>query len=192
MRLPPSLLPVLALVATGLAGSGCPSSQAAAQPGPAARAKIVDREGRDVGTAEFHAIDGGIQMSMTLTDQEPGEHALHIHEHGDCGGAGFEEAGGHFNPTAKGHGLADEAVDGHHVGDLVNVVVGAKGEATATRIISDATLIVDAPETSKSLLRDGGTSIVLHAKPDDGRTNPAGAAGDRVACGIIVPAPPSP
>jgi len=189
-----------ALLALGFA-AGCEASAKSPEGTPkdpkaqvraAARAKIIDETGRSIGSAEFQVDDDVVTMTVKVTGLEPGRHAIHIHEHGDCGDAGFEGAGGHFNPTGQGHGLGDEHVDGHHLGDMVNIVADVRGDASATRVIEGASLVVGAPEGSNSLLRDGGTAVVIHADPDDGHTNPSGKAGKRVACGIIVPAPPVP
>ena len=89
-------------------------------------------------------------------------------------------AGGHFNPDAKQHGLQNPA--GSHVGDMNNFTVAADGTAKATVTNAMATLGADA----NSILSGGGTALVIHAKPDDQKTDPSGNAGDRVACGVIT------
>lgn len=152
-------------------------------------ASIVDSSGQQVGHAEFSAQSGGVMMTLRMSNIDSGSHALHVHANGDCGGADFKAAGGHFNPTHEGHGLGDEAVDGSHMGDMTNVVADARGEVRSTRFLPDVTLDPNAPQGSRSLLREGGTAIVVHEEPDDYRTNPAGAAGTRIACGVVSPAP---
>ena len=88
-------------------------------------------------------------------------------------------SGGHFNPEKKMHGL--ENPDGHHAGDMLNFTVDAKGKSKAT--VANTSVNLNADEFS--LFRDGGTAIVIHAKADDMKTDPAGNAGDRIACGVV-------
>ena len=91
----------------------------------------------------------------------------------------FKSAGGHFNPTGKKHGI--EAAAGLHAGDMPNVHVGADG-ALVIEVLNQRISLVPA-ETN--LFDDDGAAIVIHAGPDDYKTNPAGAAGPRIACGVI-------
>jgi Cu-Zn family superoxide dismutase len=89
-------------------------------------------------------------------------------------------AGGHFNPGMKKHGLQNP--DGHHVGDMSNFTVAAAGTAKVTISNTDATLGSDA----NSLFSNGGTALMIHAAADDMKTDPAGNAGARIACGVVT------
>jgi Cu-Zn family superoxide dismutase len=109
----------------------------------------------------------------------PGDHAIHFHQTVKCEGPDFKSAGGHFNPEGKKHGL--ENPEGAHAGDMLNFTVDAKGAARATIVNKNVNLGSDA----HSLLSNGGTSLVIHAKADDMKTDPAGNAGDRIACGVV-------
>jgi Cu-Zn family superoxide dismutase len=97
-----------------------------------------------------------------------------------CEGPDFKSAGPHFNPEGKKHGF--DSPDGHHAGDMKNFTVGADGKVKTELEDSDVTL-KDGPH---SLLSNGGTAIVIHAKADDYKTDPSGNSGDRIACGVIT------
>ena len=101
----------------------------------------------------------------------PGEHAIHLHANGACEPP-FTSAGPHFNPASKKHGL--QSPDGHHAGDMMNFTVAKDGTSKATINNADVTMA-----TVK------GLALMIHAAADDGKTDPGGAAGDRIICGVI-------
>jgi Cu-Zn family superoxide dismutase len=146
---------------------------------PEGRATLRDAEGKTIGTAALTPTEGGVRIVVSVTGLSPGPHALHVHATGACERPGFITAGPHFNPSAKEHGL--ENPRGSHLGDMPNLVVDAAGTGTASFVLKDASLSVGA----RSLFPAGGTSIVIHASPDDMKTDPAGNAGARIACGVI-------
>jgi Cu-Zn family superoxide dismutase len=151
-----------------------------AQPAGSATAAVQDVNGGLIGTATFTPVDGGVQINARFQGLTPGQHGIHVHTNGACDPPDFMSAGGHFNPTNKQHGL--ENPQGAHVGDLPNLDVGANGSATFSGLLMESTF--DASPTS--LLKPGGTSLVIHADPDDEVTDPAGNSGARIACGLIV------
>jgi Cu-Zn family superoxide dismutase len=163
-----------------LLGAACGTMLSAEKERKTATAGIKDGKGQNVGQAKFKAAGGGVEMSVVVMNLSPGVHAIHIHGAGKCDAPGFTTAGAHFNPANKKHGI--ENPEGHHAGDLPNLTVGANGRGTFKTTIPGVTLAGDG---ATSLLQAGGTSVVIHEKADDMKTDPAGNAGARLACGVI-------
>jgi len=140
---------------------------------------LKDGSGKKVGSAKITEGKTGVTLHLEVEGLTPGDHAVHFHEKGVCTGPDFKSAGGHFNPTHKEHGLED--AKGHHSGDMRNFTVGTLGKAVVD--VKDESVTLGNGVTS--LFQVGGTSIVIHAKPDDYKSQPAGNAGDRGVCGEI-------
>jgi Cu-Zn family superoxide dismutase len=146
----------------------------------AARAVLKDAKGATVGTALLVAErDRGVTVMLQVHDLPPGAHAFHVHAVGKCDPPDFQSAGPHFNPTGKKHGTKNP--EGHHMGDLPNLEVSAAGKGEARALVEGASL-AGGPS---SLFGPQGTALVVHQKPDDEMTDPAGNAGPRIACGVI-------
>lgn len=172
-------------------GTPAPSAPPSAPAPPPARresahADLKGQDGKSMGGATLEQTPNGVLINATLSGLSPGMHAFHIHETGKCEPP-FKSAGGHFNPEGHKHGLKNPA--GLHAGDLPNVDVGADGKARFQFFAHGVTL-----ETGKknSLLDADGSSLVVHKEADDLATDPAGAAGDRIVCGVIEKDPGSP
>lgn len=144
-----------------------------------AHANIVNAAGEKIGTATFSQSPNGVQINVEVSQLPPGTHGIHIHAVGKCEGPGFTTAGGHFNPANKKHGKDNPA--GPHNGDLLNLTVGSDGRASANLLDANVSLSSGA----NSLFQPGGTAIVIHAGPDDYKTDPSGNSGARIACGVI-------
>ena len=147
--------------------------------------ELKDAQGKSVGTAVLSSKSGkdsssGVVIKATLHDLPPGVHAFHFHAKAQCDTPNFKSAGPHFNPDGKQHGL--ENPEGHHAGDMNNFTVNTKGRANVKVVNKDVTLGDD----SHSLFSNGGTALMIHAKADDMKTDPAGNAGNRIACGVIT------
>lgn len=148
-----------------------------------AMGKIESKSGSKVtGEAWFNSADTGkVVLTVKISGATPGEHAVHLHEKGDCSAPDAASAGGHWNPTSMPHGAPDAAQ--HHAGDYGNIKVGADG--TGSMNLSIAGLTVDsAPATGVV-----GRALIVHEKADDMTTQPTGNAGGRVGCAVIQAAP---
>jgi Cu-Zn family superoxide dismutase len=130
------------------------------------------------GEVTFTEADGGVRFELAVDNLTPGEHAVHLHEKGDCSAEDASSAGGHWNPTMKPHGKRD---NGHafHKGDIGNMNVGADGKGTMELTVqgwsiggADSTNVI-------------GKSVIIHEKADDFTSQPSGNAGARVSCGVI-------
>lgn len=144
------------------------------------RVEIKDAQGQSLGTASLSEMSGMVHIQLDVKGLKPGEHALHVHMTPKCEGPAFTSAGGHFNPAGKKHGL--QSAEGPHAGDMDNFMVQADGTSKAMVMAKGISLGTGA----NSVFANGGTALVIHAGPDDMKTDPAGAAGDRIACGVIT------
>jgi Cu-Zn family superoxide dismutase len=159
------------VMATGLLVTASADAQTA-------RAEVKNIDGKIVGEAMLEQKGADVRITATLTGLPAGTHAFHIHEVGKCEPP-FESAGGHFNPTGKHHGKDNP--QGPHAGDLPNLEVPANGVVKVETIARDVSL-----GAGKSGLLDAdGAALVVHQDADDYRSDPAGNAGKRIACGVI-------
>ncbi|TVY10068.1 superoxide dismutase family protein [Paenibacillus cremeus] len=158
------------------------SSSVTAKESPAAvvNVDLLGAKGTSIGKATLTQVNGGVQFDVDAMNLPEGTHGIHVHENGKCVGPNFDSAGAHFNPAHKKHGV--ENPEGPHAGDLPNLVAGADGKAKFSFVSKMVTLEKNQPN---SLLKEGGTSLVIHEKADDYKTDPSGNSGSRIACGVI-------
>jgi len=160
------------------------TAQDAASSKPVKKTTVMmkDAKGNSVGTATIKTSGKAVEVKLDLKDLPPGVHALHFHQNAKCDPPDFKSAGGHFNPDKKQHGFLNP--QGHHNGDMANFTVNANGTAKAT--IKDADVVLGTGSEPNSLFANGGTSLMIHEKADDMKSDPAGNAGARIACGVIT------
>ena len=145
--------------------------------GPKAEATLEPRSGSTVsGTVNFYASGEKLRVEARIAGLTPGEHGFHVHEAGDCSAPDASSAKGHFNPAAKTHG--HHGGTERHAGDMPNLVADSYGNATVSGEVTMLSLGSDA----NSIVN---RSVVIHADPDDYKSQPAGNSGKRVACGTI-------
>ena len=158
---------------------------AAAQGTATAKAVLHDKSGKELGNVDLAQTPAGVLLKVSLKGVPPGEHAFHIHAAAKCEPPSFESAGPHFNPGNAKHGMLAGA---GHAGDMPNLYVPQNGELMVEIVNAAVTLEKGKPN---SLFGPAGTSIVLHQGVDDYKSDPAGNAGARVACGAINELPPA-
>ena len=135
-------------------------------------------DGKDVGTVSVREENGGVVLTVAARNMPPGKYGMHIHAVGKCEGPKFESAGAHWNPDNKQHGSQNPR--GPHAGDLPNLDIGQAGSGGATFNLEASLRGGLSP-----LLDQDGAALMIHAKPDDLKTDPSGNSGDRIACAVL-------
>ncbi len=165
---------IAAALTAALVGAGCQSTH---HHGRHAVAELNPTAGNTVkGTVHFYETPKGLHIVGVFSGLTPGEHGFHIHEKGDCSAPDAMSAGGHFNPANMKHGAPGDSE--RHAGDFGNLTANAAGLAKFD--LTDSRIGFDGPA---SIL---GKGVIVHAKADDLKGQPAGNAGPRVACGNIL------
>lgn len=143
-----------------------------------ANTQLKDSHGKPVGDVDLVQTPAGVLIKLQVKGLTPGEHAFHVHAVGKCE-APFDSAGPHFNPTNHKHGIMSGE---GHAGDMPNLHVPQSGELSV-EVVNPAISLE--PGKPNSVFDSDGSALVVHAKADDYKTDPAGNAGDRIACGVI-------
>ncbi len=131
------------------------------------------------GTATFTEEGGKVKLVLTVDKASPGPHAVHLHQNGDCSAPDATSAGPHWNPTKQPHGKRGEG--SHHKGDMPNMEVGQDGKGRLELTVDGWT--IGGSDTTTNVVN---RAIIVHAKADDYKSQPAGNAGDRVGCGVVT------
>ena len=168
---------IAALTALAIGLSGC-SSVGQIPTSKLAGGTLRSANGAPTGTVVLLAVGDEVTINVTAIGMPQGIHGLHLHMVGSCDGPDFKSAAGHLNPHGMQHGTANLA--GSHLGDLPNLTADSYGAGTATTKLRDSRAAVEA-----ALFDADGTAIVLHADPDDNKTDPSGNSGARIACGVV-------
>ncbi len=166
MRLVVLMIPLALLAA-------CATPDELGPVGNAPTIALVNGAGASTGAVQVEPRANGSYLRIAVQGLPPGEHGLHLHAVGRCEGPAFQSAGAHWNPAGKQHGHLNPA--GAHAGDLPNLTVSTNGRGALNFLVAGAGL-ADAD----------GTALVIHAKPDDDRTDPSGDSGDRIACAVLT------
>jgi Cu-Zn family superoxide dismutase len=141
-----------------------------------ATAALAMADGTPAGTATATQTADGLTINVSVTGIPAGPHGVHVHMTGKCEAPKFESAGGHWNPESTEHGLDNPK--GAHAGDMPNLVAAADGSGTLSFTLKSGTMA--------QLLDADGSAFVVHAGPDDQKTDPSGNSGDRIACGVFA------
>lgn len=167
-----------ALMLGALLLAGCASYGPAPQ---AAVAELKPTQGNQVwGTVTFTPKGEQLVMEARVRGLTPGLHGFHVHEKGDCSAPDGTSTGGHFNPHGKKHGNHGDSE--HHAGDFGNLNADASGNATLQLTLVAGQLSLD-KNAANSVV---GRGLIVHADPDDHKTQPTGNSGKRVACGVVA------
>jgi len=170
------LIPVVLVLAACHKGATVAPAPTAAT---SAAFTLQTADGREVGRGSLQQTPAGVLLTADLSGMPAGTHAIHLHTVGQCTAPDFASAGGHFNPSSKQHGIRNPM--GHHAGDLTNISIPESGALRVELLAPDVRLGPGAG----TLLDADGAAVVIHALADDYQTDPAGAAGSRIACGVI-------
>ena len=164
---------LLAAVAAGLAGC-----QSVPPDAPRAAASLQPTKGnKAAGTVDFYQVGNKVRVVANVNGLVPGrEHGFHIHEAGDCSSGDGMSTKGHFNPFGKPHGHPESAE--RHAGDMPALRADSGGNA---KLEADLDVITVTPGPASIV----GRGLIVHADPDDYKTQPTGNAGARVACAVI-------
>lgn len=169
---------VFVLTPAGCKGGAGPTTPDEEPNAEVAVAAIAGKSGSPMsGTATFTTTGDKVELKIDVSGLPPGKHAVHIHQHGDCSSPDAQSAGDHWNPTNEAHGKFGEHP--FHLGDIGNIDVGDDGRGSLSMSTDLWTIGTGGPSDV------AGRSLVVHADPDDFKTQPAGASGTRVGCGEI-------
>ncbi len=170
---------IIAIASALIVAAGCATMGQSPSAPMTATAEMKNAQGHTVGSVTLSQVGGGVRVVLDARGLPPGQHGVHIHTVGKCDPPDFTSAGSHFNPDGKKHGLQNPA--GPHAGDLPNITIGSDGVGRLESMNERITL----GEGATTLFDADGSALVIHAAPDDFKTDPTGNSGGRIACGVI-------
>jgi len=170
----------LIAVVTSLLLAGCASMSTTGATDNTARAELKNASGQAVGTATFTQVGNVVRVVLETQGLPRGAHGVHVHAVGKCDPPDFQTAGSHFNPANRQHGALNP--QGAHAGDLPNLEVGGDGKGR----LESTTELLSIGSGTTSIFDSDGSALVIHAAPDDFKTDPTGNSGARIACGVIT------
>ena len=141
-------------------------------------ATLLNPQGEEIGKVIVVEAADGLLLRLQAHGLKPGGHAFHLHQRGKCETPSFESAGGHYHPGKGAHGLLDQ--EDPHAGDLVNIYVPEDGKVVQEIHAARLSLRGEA-----NILDADGSAFVIHEKADDYLSQPSGASGGRIACGVV-------
>jgi len=152
--------------------------QSMSSDGPKASAELQPTKGSTVrGSVSFVQVGDKVRVNARVTGLKPNaEFGFHIHEAGDCSSGDGMSTKGHFNPYGKPH--AHAGTPERHAGDLTSLKSDGGGNASMTADLD----IITVTAGPASVV---GRGLIVHAQPDDYKTQPTGNAGARSACAVI-------
>lgn len=176
-----AVLPLLALAACGSepTAEAQTMSPKGATAGEVVSAMISDKDGKALGEVLVAAGNDGLMVNVMAEGMKPGTYGVHIHTVGKCEGPDFKSAEGHWNPFSKQHGL--ESDGGAHAGDLPNLVIAEGGTGGLSFTIKHGVM----RDGEGAMMDADGAAFMIHAGPDDMKSDPAGNSGDRIGCGVF-------
>ena len=150
------------------------------------KAALINNAGEQVGTADLEETTKGVLITLDISGLgKAGERAIHVHETAACSPIQtFKNAGGHYNPNEDSHGLHHE--NGAHAGDMPNLIVREDGTVKVKILNTFVTLDEEEKDGRAPLFDEDGSALMIHAGADDNMSQPSGAAGGRIVCGVIT------
>ncbi len=169
--------PAMLLLASTLALCAC-TTMGGTRAALVAGGTLYTAAGPPAGTVQLIADGDTLTLTLAVAGLASGAHGLHLHTVGACDPPGFASAGAHLNPGAHQHGTENPA--GSHLGDLPNLIVNGAGTGTLTAQLRGSRAMIE-----PLVFDSDGTAVVIHAGPDDYRTDPSGNSGSRIACAVL-------
>ncbi len=170
------------LTAATLLSACLATGHAQAQDATTAKGSVINSDAKEIGSIELTETPVGVLINTDVTDLPAGEHGFHLHAVGKCDPGNFKSADGHANPDDVPHGYF--MGDAIHAGDMPNQFVSNDGKLRSHVLNYNVTMEDNKPDRT-SLFDADGAALIIHSEADDYKSQPSGAAGERIACAVI-------